>query len=270
MKYTYYIFISFFLISAAGFGQNPDKKSVSIGKYTAGCVKNPGVLPFDGYGYQVIRASRNRNYAHDDLIQFINSFTTKVKSNYNAKLLIADLTKRNGGPMFDDHSSHQTGLDADILYIYKGNRNNKRYSIGEREKMSPRSVLNGSKTAVDPTKWDWINGDILKLAASDSNVDRIFVNPSIKKELCSRFNDEIWLRKVRPWWGHDGHFHVRMNCPESSIKCEPSPVLPVGTGCGSDLKWWFSKEALMERIKKITRPKTKQKPVLPEECKGII
>lgn len=270
MIYTLFLIISFFFIFSTAFGENLREKSVSIGKYTAGCVKNPGVLPFDGYGYQVIRASRSRNYAHDDLILFINEFTTAVKSDYNARLLIADLTKRNGGPMFDDHSSHQTGLDADILYIYKGSRNNKRYSIGEREKMSPQSVLNSSQTAIDPNKWDHINGDILKLAASDSSVDRIFVNPSIKKELCSRYKGEVWLRKVRPWWGHDGHFHVRMGCPESSIKCVPSPVLPEGTGCGSELGWWFSKAAYEKRIKKLTKPKTKTKPVLPVECEGLL
>lgn len=270
MKHTLIILFSFFLIGESGLTEEIFEESISIGKYTAGCVKNPRALPFDGFGYQVIRASRNRNYGHKDLVEFINELTTRIKSNYNVKLLIADMAKKNGGPMFDDHSSHQTGLDADILYIYKGNRNNKRYSIGEREKMSPQSVLNGSQTAIDPKKWDYINGEILKIAATDSSVDRIFVNPSVKKELCSRYSSEMWLRKIRPWWGHDGHFHVRMSCPVSSIKCTPSPTLPDGTGCGNNLNWWFSKESLEERIKRLNRPKTKQKPVLPAECNEIL
>ena len=271
MKYTLFTLISFFLFANTLYGEKLYEESVSIGKYTAGCVKNPRVLPVDGFGYQVIRASRNRNYGHEDMILFINKLSTKVKSNYNAKLLIADITKRNGGPMFDDHSSHQTGLDADILYIYKGNdRNNKRYSISEREKMSPQTVLNGSKTAIDPNKWDYINGDILKIAAGYPTVDRIFVNPSVKKELCSRYKNESWLKKIRPWWGHDGHFHVRLHCPSNSIKCAASPDLPEGTGCGSDLGWWFSKKAYAERIKKITKPKTKQRPSLPQECLEIL
>ena len=271
MKYTLFIFFLFFLtIANISFGEKLSEESISIGKYTAGCIKNPRVLPVDGFGYQVIRISKNRNYGHKHLIKFIDKFTAKVKSNYSTMLLIADMAKRNGGPMLEDHNSHQTGLDTDILYIHKGKRNIHRYSISEREKISSRSVLNRSKMTIDPNKWDLVNGEILKLASSDDSVDRIFVNPLIKKKLCLRYGSETWLRKIRPWWGHDGHFHVRLKCPENSIKCVPSPKLPEGTGCEISLNWWFSKKAHEEKIKKITNSKKRQKPVPPEECKEIL
>ena len=43
----------------------------------------------------------------------------------------------------------------------------------------------------------------------DPLVQRIFVNAAIKKALCREAGDDrAWLEKVRPWWGHDYHFHV--------------------------------------------------------------
>ena len=270
MKHTIVVTILFYLLISPSFADSLTKESEAIGKYHAGCVRNPMTLPIDGYGYQVIRPSRKRNYGHRDLIVFIKELSKRAKSNYNSKLLIADITKKNGGPMPVDHSSHQTGLDADILYIHKANDNNERLSVSERERMAPESVLNGSKTAVDLSKWSWINGEIMKKAANDESVDRIFVNPVIKKELCTKYRGQDWLRKLRPWWGHDGHFHVRISCPENDTKCVSSPPLPEGTGCGSDLSWWFSKKAQEERIKNMKKPKKKKDIKLPDECNDLI
>jgi len=271
MKYTLLIPILFLSFCSFSVAQNPFEDSEAIGRYTAGCVLNPRQLPIDGFGYQVIRTSRNRYYGHKDSIKFTERLSTKVKSNYSAKLLIADITKRNGGPMLDDHSSHQTGLDIDILYIRKGNGNNEYFTISEREKMSPKSLLNSSKTDVHPKKWSWINGEVLKIAANDDSVDRIFVNPAIKKDLCEKYNGQDWLQKLRPWWGHDGHFHVRIKCPEGDTKCVSSPKLPDGTGCGSDLNWWFSKKARDEHAKKkLTSPKKKEEIKMPKECQEIL
>ena len=119
---------------------------------------NPRQLSIDGFGYQVIRTSRNRYYGHNELIQFTERLSTKVKSNYSAKLLIADITKINGGPMLDDHSSHQTGLDIDILYIRKGNGNNEYLTISEREKnvakVSAQQLKNRCKSQqMELDKW---------------------------------------------------------------------------------------------------------------------
>jgi len=271
MKYTLLLTILFLFFYTISKADNPFEDSESIGKYTAGCVINPRQLPIDGFGYQVIRTSRNRYYGHKELVLFTERLSTNVRTNYSAKLLIADMTKRNGGPMLIDHSSHQTGLDIDILFLHKGNGNNEYLSISERERLSPKSLLNRSKTAVNPNKWNWINGEIIKIAANDNSVDRIFVNPAIKVDLCNKFKGQDWLQKVRPWWGHDGHFHVRIKCPEDDTKCISSPALPDGTGCGNELKWWFSKKARDEHIKKqLTSPKKAKEVKLPKECLEIL
>ena len=47
-------------------------------------------------------------------------------------------------------------------------------------------------------------------AASYPEVERILVNPGIKKKLCDTVTgDRSWLRKIRPFWGHDWFFGVQ-------------------------------------------------------------
>lgn len=260
-----YIFLLLAAVSITSVEKLRAEESISIGNYTAGCIKNSHMLPVDGPGYQVIRTSRNSHYGHKNLIDLIENMASEIKSTYGVTLLIGDLSNKSGGPMPEYHNSHQIGLDADVLYIHKYAKKDKRlYSINEREKMSPRSVLNESRTAIDHNKWNWINGKVLKLTASHVNVDRIFVNPLIKKELCSIYDNQAWLRKIRPWDKHDGHFHLRLKCPDNSIKCIPGPSIPKGTGCGKKLEIWFSQK------KRKTNSKKKPKRTLPEECEKIL
>jgi penicillin-insensitive murein endopeptidase len=68
---------------------------------------------------------------------------------------------------------------------------------------------------------------------------------AIKKALCREAGlDRDWLGKVRPWSGHDYHFHVRIFCPPDSPQCKPQPPPEPGDGCGHELDYWFSNAAL--------------------------
>ncbi len=245
--------------------------SESIGKYTAGCIKDPARLPFSGNGYQVIRHHRQRYYGHSKMIQFLRDLSARLNRKYKTTLYIADISKYNGGPILDDHSSHQIGLDADILYIHKPLGENKKLSPGERENKYPETTLLDNEKYVDPGKWSPVNENILMETSGSRKVDRIFVNPAIKRKLCEKYPGEDWLRKIRPWWGHDGHFHVRLKCPENSPSCVSGPHIPSGTGCGSDLAWWFSEDARRKRIELSKAPsKTEDDIVLPEDCENIL
>lgn len=52
---------------------------------------------------------------------------------------------------------------------------------------------------VVPSRWSSDIASLIKLAAQDNDVTRIFVNPAIKQQLClDAGNDRDWLRKVRP------------------------------------------------------------------------
>jgi hypothetical protein len=67
------------------------------------------------------------------------------------------------------------------------------------------STVVGAKDGkdVDPKVWTPAHAAIIKAAAKDAQVSRIFANPAIKKALCREAGrDRAWLRKVRVWYGH--------------------------------------------------------------------
>ena len=51
---------------------------------------------------------------------------------------------------------------------------------------------------------------MIKAAAEEPEVERIFVNAAIKKALCETHKGEPWMTKVEAYWGHNYHFHVRL------------------------------------------------------------
>ena len=240
----------------------------SIGSYTAGCIRNSAAIPMEGEGFQVIRPGRGRYFANPETIEFILDLGKRVNENANGIILIGDVAQQTGGPMLDEHSSHQTGLDADILYWQHPIALQRSLTSQERENIFPQSVLNDQRTGVDDFKWDERIGKIVKTAASYADVDRIFVNPFVKRKLCSEYPGELWLAKLRPWFGHDGHFHVRLKCPAGNLSCVPQePINTHDTGCGSDLASWFTSSG---KIKSQKSSGGGTSPRLPEECIAIM
>ena len=100
------------------------------------------------------------------------------------------------------------------------------------------SELPGADRGVDPAKWSASRARLIRRAAQDPRVSRIFVHPGIKQALC-RFEtgERGWLRKVRPWWGHHYHFHVRLKCPRGSKGCVNQDAPPKGDGCAEAQQW---------------------------------
>jgi penicillin-insensitive murein endopeptidase len=140
----------------------------------------------------------------------------------------------------------------------------------ERENIYPISLLTDNYKNLDYSKWNPVYGGILKLAASSEKVDRIFVNPLIKRKLCTTYKGENWLGKIRPWWGHDGHFHVRLHCPNDSPLCEPQKPVPDGDGCDADLDMWLRAIARIKSVKKSEKSKEKSLRPLPKECLTLL
>jgi len=263
------VLISFFYFQTVNqIRADEDGSSETIGFYTAGCIKNSETLPSDGEGYQVIRLSRDRYYGHPELINFVKSFAKAVSNRYGGRLLIGDLSQKNGGPMPDGHSSHQVGLDADILFWQNPVATIRKLTEVERELIEPLSLLTSDFSRIDPNKWSPIHAKILKLAASYDNVERIFVNPHIKRKLCGMYQGEEWLKKIRPWWGHDGHFHVRLRCPDNNPLCESQEPVTEWEGCGVDLAQWFNGDSLREKAEDPAEPRIIRK--LPDECLSIV
>ena len=160
------------------------------------------------------------------------------------------------------HGSHQNGLDADIFFKTVD------APLTPQEISNPEmpSVVSGRE--VNPQRWSWNLSRLLEIAAKHPRVDRIFVNPAIKHELCQKTPSENrdWLRKLRPWWGHDDHFHVRLTCPEGSVGCVQQPEPPQGDGCGWEVESWLERPTLNLPQ---NRPNTRVVR-LPDDCQKIL
>jgi penicillin-insensitive murein DD-endopeptidase len=241
------------------------KVAQSIGKYTSGCVRGAATLPHNGQGYQVMRLSRKRYFGHPDLVGFIEKLGQSSQNQGLGTLLIGDMGMARGGPTLSGHRSHQSGLDVDIWYLLSKEAERRQLSASERETWSAPSVVAASGKGINPTQWTSANEKILEAAASMPEVDRIFVNARIKQALCGRKTARDWLQKIRPWYAHADHFHVRLKCPVGSLYCDKQEPVPAGDGCGADLAWWFSAEALMPSKK----PPAKKIP-LPKECSVVL
>jgi penicillin-insensitive murein endopeptidase len=209
----------------------------SIGFYAKGCLAGAVAMPINGKTWQVMRLSRNRNWGHPSLIRYLEDLSEKGAKVGWSGLLVGDISQARGGPMLTGHASHQVGLDADIWFTPMPNRELTRL---EREEMSATMVVAKNRKDVDPNIWTPAHAALIKMVASDSRVERVFVNAAIKKALCRTTDpDRTWLRKVRPIYGHDYHFHIRMSCPADSPDCRPQDPAPPGDGCGAALDWWF-------------------------------
>jgi penicillin-insensitive murein endopeptidase len=246
-------------------------ESRSIGFYARGCLAGATALPINGETWQVMRLSRNRNWGHPELIGFLERLANIVPKIAGwPGLLVGDMSQPRGGPMLTGHASHQVGLDADIWLTPMPKR---QLSRAEREEMYATDVLASSKRDVDPEIWTPGHGAVIKQAANDPQSERIFVNAAIKKALCREAgSDRGWLTKVRPMWGHNYHFHVRISCPEDSPGCQAQDPVPGGDGCGHELDWWF-RDAVLNPPPPIEPPKPKKSLTmaeLPPACRDVL
>ena len=199
----------------------------AIGSYADGCMTGAVALPIAGPTWQVMRLSRDRNWGQPELIKFIERLGPNAKKAGWSGLLIGDMAQPRGGPMLNGHSSHQIGLDVDIWFTpMPGDP----LTRADREFMRAVSVVGLDGREVNREVWTPADMAVVKAAAKDPEVTRIFVNAAIKKEMCSESdNDRAWLAKVRPWWGHSAHFHVRLKCPADS----PTTAAATGSIPGS-------------------------------------
>jgi penicillin-insensitive murein endopeptidase len=241
----------------------------SIGFYSRGCLAGAMALPVDGETWQVMRLSRNRNWGNPAMIAFLERFSKKAAAQgVWPGILVGDISQPRGGPMLTGHASHQIGLDADIwLTPMPGHI----LTRGDREEMSAVNMVSEDGLSVDPAHWTARQAAIIKAAAEEPEVVRIFVNAAIKKALCETARGAAWMTKVRPYWGHNYHFHVRIACPAGETGCQPQEPVPPGDGCDRSLAWWFTDEALHPYID----PKAKPKPPLtlaqlPADCRRIV
>jgi len=209
-----------------------------IGGVAHGCLVGAAELPPDGPGYAAIRLSRHRNFGHPTLVHYIETLGHATAAAGLPVFYVGDMAQPRGGPLPFGHASHQTGLDVDIWFALQT-----RPSLPPeaREDVDLPSMLLANYREIDARRFGARQIELLRLAASAPEVERIFVHPVIKAALCrnAKSVDRDWLGRIRPWFGHDEHFHVRLRCPADSPDCEAQKPVPEGDGCGAELASWL-------------------------------
>ncbi len=237
-----------------------------IGSHARGCLAGGAALPADGPAWQAVRLQRNRFWGHPALLATIERLAVEAQGEGWPGLLVGDLAQPRGGPMRTGHASHQIGLDADIWLTPMPPG---RLTGAERETFAPVSMLRPGQRTADPARMTGAQVALIRRAAGYPEVARVFVHPGIKQVLCANAGSHRgWLSKVRPWWGHDSHFHVRLACPPGEPLCRDQEAPPPGDGCGAELAWWLGEEPW--RAKPAPPAAPLRLADLPAECAAVL
>ena len=244
------------------------------GGYAKGCLAGGEELPETGATWQAMRLSRNRNWAHPEMVEMVKKLSRVAarQPSWNG-LYVGDMSQPRGGPMLTGHRSHQSGLDADIWMLPAKNLN---LSVKERESISSISTRR-SKGAFTNDSWTRAHHEIIKAAAKDKRTERIFVFPGAKVKMCAdEKGSKAWLRKVRPWYGHHYHFHIRLACPKGARGCKSQNPPPAGNGCADAQKWVddiLNPPAPKPRDPNAPKPKPRREykvADLPQKCTNVL
>ena len=153
-----------------------------IGSYTNGCLAGGEQMPITGDTWQVMRLSRNRYWGYPDTIALIKRLSEKAHKDAGwPGILVGDIGQPRGGPALSGHASHQIGLDADIWLTPMPDH---LLSRQEREEMSATMMVRDDRLDIDPKAWTPTHWMVIRDAAQEPAVQRIFVNAAIKKALC--------------------------------------------------------------------------------------
>ncbi len=244
----------------------------AIGYYSHGCLQGGMELPSNGPHWQVMRPSRNRNWGHPELVGFIKRLSASVaKATGWPGILIGDMAQPRGGPLPFGHTSHQVGLDVDIWYMPMPDRI---LTKQERETLKAARMVADDGLSVNKN-WTDADAAFVRTVAEQPQVERVLVNAAVKKKMCELAGKHhyAWMTKLRPWYFHTSHIHVRLKCPAGSPHCQHQPAVPEGDRCAKkDLAYWFSKKALEVKAQtpreKLEHPITMAK--LPTACQTVL
>ena len=202
----------------------------AFGSYAKGCVAGAEQLPETGPTWQAMRLSRNRNWAHPEMIDMVKKLSVKAAQQPGwAGLYVGDLSQPRGGPMLTGHRSI-----GDIWMLPP-----KTLDLTRKLRESISSIsLRRAKGAYVNSSWTRAHHEIIKAAAKDPRTERIFVFPGAKVQMCNdEKGDRSYLRKIRPWYGHHYHFHIRIGCTQGVRGCVNQAPPPPGDGCADARQW---------------------------------
>jgi penicillin-insensitive murein endopeptidase len=188
-----------------------------------------------------MKPSRDRYYGHPALLALLRRAKTEAPK--EGPILVGDISQARGGPMPIGHASHQVGLDADIWFTPEEIHRRKALRDEEREGATLETVLDESRKEINLSRWHPVFAEQILWFAGQAEVQRIFVHGAIKKKLCATHRHHPGLAKIRPWYFHDSHFHVRLRCPADSPSCKPQAD-STDAGCDASIDHWLTPAAL--------------------------
>ncbi len=208
--------------------------SQAVGFYSKGSIKDSISILDRNINVMKLFESRDKLYSTNEMLELIEGLSKFSSEQFpTAEVIqIGDLSAKKGGNAVR-HASHQNGLDADIVY-YRVNEEAQDISNPEWAE----NFIVGAQ--VSKNFHSQRNYASLKYLVENYDVRRIFVDTAVKKEFCKmakesgEINDKEtieFLRRLRPAKLHQTHFHVRLGCPEGSVKCKAQAEPPKGTGC---------------------------------------
>jgi penicillin-insensitive murein endopeptidase len=232
----------------------------SIGAFSNGCIVGAHELPLQSDTYQVMRTDQRRYFGHPDLILFIQRLGNQVHNLGLGTVLVGDMGMPAGGRFNGGHASHQTGLDVDIfLQLPKA-----RWTAAQLLKPQALDLVSSDGKQVVPSLWKPEITSLIKLAAKDNDVTRIFVNPAIKQQLClDAGTDRDWLRKVRPGSSIARICMSVCAARQIALSARISLCRQMATAVARNCKAGSNRPNLLRRLK--TTP-----PPLPASCQALL
>lgn len=205
-----------------------------MGYYSSGSLINGVSLPDSGPGYMKLFLQRKRAWGTQEMINMIIRSAADMNSTFPGmdRLQVGDISQQGGGDVSDLHSSHQNGQDVDLTYYRKDKVEQPAHHVNG---FSESMVINNRLSKNFDTARNW---EFIKRLHENGDVQRIFVDPVIKKEFCrfARTKNELFrfddiLRSLRTLENHADHMHVRLRCPPNARECISQEDPPSGTGC---------------------------------------
>lgn len=243
-------------------GPAPGPLRIIGGPATGGCIAGAVRLPEHGPGFQTIHLRRSSFWGAPPTIDRVEALAAEAHAAGLGDLYVEDISRPRGGPLPGGHVSHQIGLDVDIGLDPSPKP---ALTAATSETVELPSMVSADQRGVDATHWSAGVVALLHLAATLPDVDRILVNPAIKRQLCREVQgDRAWLRLIRPWYDHAAHMHIRFRCPAGQSGCVQAPPPPAGDGCDATLQWWFDQLDVPAKPSPPYRP-----PPLPAACAAV-
>jgi len=198
------------------------KASLSIGHPNAGSQvrakrlrKSPWLV--------ILEKSKDRTYGHPSLVLMLQRSAKQIgKAFKGAKLVVGDLSDKDGGPL-SGHHSHQSGRDADIAFYARDQKGR----VVQPEKYVAYGADGKAKDKSGLVFDDALNWALVESFAKDhrAGLAYIFVSKPLKARLLAYANrhsrHKKYVKQVQALFvqpdnaePHDGHFHVRIRCPK--------------------------------------------------------